>query len=456
RQEIGSDQLEKKHKRTGAGVVVALVDTGVTEVPDVSGRLVSVADPMASAVDLAGTAQVPCVNFSGEPDCADTFGHGTFMAGLIAGDGTSSKGTYKGAAPKARILSVKVGGRDGSADVSKVLAGIQWVVSFADTYKIKVLNLSLGTDSTAPTNVDPLNLAVQRAWVKGITVVVSAGNFGAERRVNTSGEYGTVTKPGDDPYVITVGAVDDIETTAITDDRLPNFTSWGPTAHGREKPDVVAPGGRLISLRASGSVIDGLPGAIDNNYRRGSGTSMSAAVVSGLAAQLLQGADASWTPDRVKAALMATAVPVASTDINAVGKGLVQGPQALTARVTFTPRTGTELGSAAGMGLLADSRGTVQTCLSDLLGCPLLLGEWTAQGRNWHGELYYTDSWTATGWYASQWVLDPTGRNWHTETWAGRNWHGAGWQGSTYDGGSADTRSYGEILPGSGSYGAWG
>jgi serine protease AprX len=414
---------------------------------DLAGRVVPVADPQ-----VPDGPAVECVNFSGERSCDDTFGHGTFLAGIITGNGSASGGSYAGVAPGAQIVSVKVGGADGSADVSKVLAAIQWVVSFADLYDIRVLNLSMGTDSTVSPHIDPLNLAVQRAWVQGITVVVSAGNFG---RPAAGASHGTVTKPGDDPFVITVGAIDDEETTTHRDDRLPGFSSWGPTAHGNAKPDIVAPGARLVSLRAPGSTVDGLPGIVDGTYRRGSGTSMSAAVVSGLAAQLLH-AHPGWRPDDVKEALLATARPVASDNRHAVGAGLVDGPAALQATITPTQRTAT---LSSGLGSLLDSSGsnlvTLAGCTSLLTLCGVLAEE-TSQGNNWQGIDYAENQWSPQTWYSSQWVTGLSGNNWQTSTWAtGNNWQGNNWQGSTWYG-EADQRSYGTTTQGSASYGAWG
>ena len=154
---------------TGRGVTVAVLDTEVASVPDLAGRLVQVRN------DLTGRTE-PCKNLSGELDCNDRYGHGTFIAGLVAGNGASSGGRWKGVAPGASILSVKAAGADGSADVSNILAAIQWVVSFKDQYNIRVLNLSLGTDSTQDWRTDPLNYAVERAWAAGMTVVVAASN----------------------------------------------------------------------------------------------------------------------------------------------------------------------------------------------------------------------------------------------------------------------------------------
>ncbi|MDP1805268.1 MAG: S8 family serine peptidase, partial [Acidimicrobiales bacterium] len=145
---------------TGRGVTVAVLDTGIADVADLAGRVLPVTN------DLTG-ATTSCVNLSGEPGCGDSYGHGTFIAGIIAGDGAASGGAYKGVAPGAKLVSIKVAGRDGSADVSTVIAGIQWAVSFKDRYGIKVLNLSLGTDGTQTYRTDPLNYAVEKAWASG-------------------------------------------------------------------------------------------------------------------------------------------------------------------------------------------------------------------------------------------------------------------------------------------------
>ena len=254
---------------------MALVDTGVADVPQLRERIV----PVGAAA---------CENLSAEPDCGDGYGHGTFMAGLVGS-----------VAPGAGILSVKIAGRDGSADVSNVLGAIQWVVSNAGRYKINVLNLSLGTDSTQDWRTDPLNYAVERAWAAGITVVTAASNRGPGA--------GTVTKPGDDPWVLTVGAVDDRGTSGLGDDLLPAFSSRGPTRSGQvAKPDLAAPGAHLVSLRSPGSEVEHAHPGGKGPLRRGSGTSMAAAVVSGVAA-LVMDAWPSWPPDRVKYALTATA-----------------------------------------------------------------------------------------------------------------------------------------------------
>jgi serine protease AprX len=422
---------------TGRGVTVAVLDTGVASVPDLSSRLVQVRDDVTGQI-------TPCKNLSGELDCNDRYGHGTFIAGLVAGNGASSGGTWKGVAPEASILSVKAAGADGAADVSNILAAIQWVVSFKDRYNIRVLNLSLGTDSKQDWKIDPLNYAVERAWAAGMTVVVAASNEGPAA--------GTITKPADDPWVITVGATDDRGTVGVSDDRLPDFSGRGPTAHGLAKPDVAAPGAHVISLRAPGSTIDTTyPNYIDGSYRQGSGTSMATGVVSGVAALTLQ-ANPDFTPDRVKYALTATARDAASSDPMAVGSGVVDASAASFSAPGGLANQG--LVRSNGKGSLALSRGSVQvktdsplgTVLGSVLGATL-----TAQLLLWNPGGYTGSMWVPSDWYVSTWEVN----RWNRVQWYGNDWPGTRWHGSTWQGQEQEDESYGSPLSGSAWYGAW-
>jgi subtilisin family serine protease len=422
---------------TGRGVTVAVLDTGVApNLADLSGRLVQVKD------DLTGQT-TPCKNLSGELDCNDRYGHGTFIAGLVAGNGASSGGRWKGVAPEARILSVKAAGADGSADVSNILAAIQWVVSFKDRYDIRVLNLSLGTDSTQDWRVDPFNYAVERAWAAGMTVVVAAGNKGPAPK--------TITKPADDPWVVTVGATDDRGTAGLGDDWLPDFSGRGPTAHGLAKPDLAAPGAHVVSLRAPGSTIDSrFPNYVDGAYRQGSGTSMATGVVSGAAALMLQ-ANPRFTPDRVKHALVATARGAASTDPMAVGAGVIDANAAAFSAPAGLANQG--LARSNGQGSLALSRGSVQVKADDPLGTvlgPVLGATLTAQLLLWNPGGYTGARWVPSDWYLSTWEVNRWYRvSWYGNDWPGNNWHDA----SSY--GQPQQESYGSPLPGSAWYGAW-
>jgi serine protease AprX len=418
---------------TGRGVTVALIDTGISNVQDLAGRILTVRD------DLTG-ATAPCENFTNEPTCDDSFGHGTFVAGIIAGNGAASGGLYKGVAPEANLLAVKIAGRSGAADVSSVLAAIQWVVSFKDRYGVKVLNLSLGTDSTQSYHVDPLDYAVEKAWQSGITVVVSASNRGPSPR--------TIAKPGDDPFVITVGAVDDLGTSGLGDDTLPDFSSRGPTAaDGLPKPDVTAPGAHVVSLRAPGSAIDQqFPNYVSNAYRKGSGTSFSTGVVSGAAALVAQ-ANPLASPDRVKFALTTTARKAASNDANSVGTGEIDAYSAAFDKWPGLANQGVAPGT--GTGLVDLSRGTVYVQTDDPLQT-VVTGTLTAQLLLWNPLSLYM-GWTGSNWYGSNWY----GSNWYGSNWYGSNWYGSNWYGSNWYGQENGSNWYGSNWYGSNWYGAW-
>jgi serine protease AprX len=425
-QVTGADQL-KNAGDDGHGVTVAVMDTGVSSMADTSSRLVSVAQ------DPLGLTHANCINFAGDGTCTDKYGHGTFLAGLIAGTGSASGGQYAGVAPGARILSVKIAGSDGSADVSKVIAAIQWVIAFKNTYNVKVLNLSLGTDATQSYQLSPLDYAVEKAWRSGIVTVVSASNLGPGA--------GTIDKPADDPFVITVGSVDDSGTVTTSDDTFPAFSGQGPTsADGLAKPDVAAPGVGLISLAAPGAAITtNFPPAMAAPYRQGSGTSMSTAVVSGLVADILS-ANPSWSPDRVKYALMSTAQPDATSDPMSVGAGLVSGFSALSAPAGLANQGITP---GTGLGSLQLDRGTVNIQVNGLLGLTVapLQGEITAQftpwnvvgmllttftGNSWWGNSWWGNSWWGNSWWGNSWW----GNSWWGNSWWGNSWWGAAWYGA--------------------------
>jgi serine protease AprX len=419
---------------TGSGVTVALIDTGIAGVADLAGRVLPVTD------DITG-ATASCVNLSGEAGCGDSYGHGTFIAGIIAGNGAASGGAYKGVAPGANLVSVKVAGRDGSADVSTVIAGIQWAVSFKDRYGIRVLNLSLGTDGTQTYRTDPLNYAVEKAWAAGVTVVVAASNRGPDA--------GTISKPGDDPWVITVGAIDDRGTAGLGDDAVPNFSSRGPTAaDGLAKPDVVAPGAHIVSLRAPGSAIDTqFPTYVGEAYRKGSGTSMATGVVSGTVALMLQ-ADPSMGPDRVKFALGATARATATGDRMVVGAGLVDALSASFAAPAGVANQG--LDRSTGLGSLDASRGAERVRLAATLPT-VASGLLTAQMGLWKPLQALYGPWTGSSWYGSSWY----GSSWYGSSWYGSSWYGSSWYGSSWYGGFEGSSWYGSSWYGSSWYGAW-
>jgi serine protease AprX len=293
-----SIQLDRAWRHTfGSGVGVAVVDTGIagdlSDFADLNGRGSRV---VASAVTN------PCAS-----DANDHFGHGTHVAGLIAG-----AGRYLGVAPDANLISVKVADDDGNTTVLDVIYGIQFAVEHRRSLGIRVINLSLSSSVAESYLTDPLDAAVESAWFNGIAVVAAAGNEGtAPDAVSYA--------PGNDPYVITAGAVDDRGTRMIADDVLAPWSSRGLTQDGVRKPEVLAPGVRLVAPLAPGSDFTELcPECIvDGRYFRLSGTSMSAAVVSGAVALILE-ENPGWSPNRVKGAILSTLeeVPGAGAELN--------------------------------------------------------------------------------------------------------------------------------------------
>jgi serine protease AprX len=401
RQAVGLSAIDRTYFRDD--VAVAVIDTGV-----------------ARTADLRGAVEAR-VEFTPGHDGVDRFGHGTHIAGIIAGDGSSSEGRWRGVAPAADVVSIKVAGPDGATDVSAVLAALQWVVINKDRHDIRVLNLSFGTDSTRTYLTDPLNYAVERVWRAGILVVAAAGNGGPHP--------GSIVKPGDDPFVVTVGAADIRGTADRLDDVVAPFSSRGPTTDGIAKPDLVAPGISIVATRAPGSWADlSRPLArVGTHYFKGTGTSQAAAIVSGIAA-LLYGADPGLTPDEAKAALIATSHGLAGQA--GAGSGLVDAARALQAvrAGTFAAASGgVPFVPSVGTGDLEPSRGSYHV-YSDLDGdgmAEAVTGEVDVLGRPWLPAPWAAAAWSRLEWAASPWrPLVGEFEDWEYRSWTGATWNG--------------------------------
>lgn len=278
-----SGAVRASRELSGAGVTIAVVDSGIYPHPDLGARIVG-------WIDLVRGKRTPY----------DDNGHGTHVAGCAAGDGSMSGGRFRGMAPKALLVGVKVLDKLGTGPLSRLLAGIDWVIQNRRRYAIRILSISLGAQAVGDAADDPLAIAVERAWQAGLTVVTAAGNAGPEE--------GTISSPGIAPSVITVGAMDDRESGSRADDLLASFSSRGPTAEGRVKPDLLAPGVGITSLRAPKSMIDKLQpeSRVGEWYATLSGTSMAAPIVAGLVALLLE-KEPGLDPTGVKERLMETA-----------------------------------------------------------------------------------------------------------------------------------------------------
>ncbi len=450
---IGADELHDLGW-TGAGIDIAVIDTGVNAVAGLDGFNKVIHGPDLSFE--SGT------QFYAQ----DTYGHGTAMASIIAGDDGDG---YQGVAPGSRILSLKVADNTGAVDVSQVIAALDWVTQYGqgEGLNVRVINLAYVTPSMQPYEIDPLADAVERAWEAGYVVVVSAGNEG----VSTGG----LTSPATDPFVIAVAAA---EGEAVAD-----FSAAGT----QRLPDVMAPGNRILALAALDSrLAQEHPDAIiDGRFLRGSGTSQAAAVVSGSAALLLQQRP-DLTPDQVKALLITGAVhkrgngnngnsngngngrgpfggiydffeaapadrdldPTIMADLlddvdtlfaswDGSGRGGIkfdkQGGSGMVdlARSTALPRLEVtqQFATSDGSGTLEASRGGNHIVLPD---GTILEGEVTFTGSSWTGSSWTGSSWTGSSWTGSSW----TGSSWTGSSWTGSSWTGSSWTGSSWTGSS--------------------
>src|SRR6202158_2455310 len=312
---IQADVAAAQFAFDGTGVGVAIIDSGVADHADMR--------------DASGASRVVYSQsfVAGDTTASDQFGHGTHVAGLVGGTGVSSglghgyEAKYAGVAPNVDIINLRVLDQNGFGTDSQVIAAIQQAIALKDTYNIRVINMSLGRPVFESYTLDPVCQAVESAWRAGIVVVVAAGNRGRDNSAGTHG-FATIGAPANDPAVITVGATRTMGTATRVDDGIASYSSRGPTLVDHlVKPDLVAPGNRLVSLRVAGSTLDknysqfevapgpGLPGTpppAPPKYFRLSGTSMATPLVSGAVALMLQ-QNPSLTPDQVKARLMKTA-----------------------------------------------------------------------------------------------------------------------------------------------------
>jgi serine protease AprX len=334
---------------TGAGVGIAVVDSGVTATADFGGRLTQV--------------QLP-----GQTSIADTYGHGTFVAGVAGGLGAD--GRYAGIAPRAAIYAVNVNDASG-VYTSNVILGLDWVDANRLAYNIRVVNISLSETTTSSYLSSPLDAAVERLWSHGVVVVVSAGNRGP----------GTMQyAPANDPFAIAVGAVDNGGTIATGDDTIASFSSSGTTPDGFSKPDLLAPGRQIASVLPGPTALGQqapLANLILGGYATMSGTSFAAPQVAGAAALLLQ-KHPEWTPDQVKWLLAQTGRSASG------GSGRVL-----------------DIGAAIGFS------GTVDDANQGVAPAPQTASTSdataTANTNSWNTNSWNTNSWNTNSWNTNSW-----------------------------------------------------
>jgi serine protease AprX len=446
---------------TGQGVDVAIIDSGIAPVDGLNapGKVVN----------------GPDLSFESQDDSVahiDTYGHGTHMAGIIAGRDTDAvSGSYVGdsthflgMAPDARLVSIKVADANGATDVSQMLAAIDWVVQHKDDagMHIRVLNLSFGTDSQQDYTHDPLAFAAEAAWRAGIVVVAAAGNAGYATGRTAPG----LTDPAYDPYVIAVGAADTNGTADRSDDTVADFSSSASSNKDR-LPDVVAPGTSVASLRVPGSHADDEfgngPGSVNDRFLRGSGTSQAAAAVSGAAALLLSQRP-NLTPDQVKRLLTTTADKLPNVAAVSQGNGeldLAQAGRTSTPKYTQSwPKSNGDgsLELSRGSTHLVDDNGVALTGEVDIFGNKIDTrklasaeskgvawgtdGSWNGSvwtgvsfgggdslsGHSWSGHSWSGHSWSGHSWSDYSW----SGHSWSGHSWSGHSWSGHSWSGHSW------------------------
>jgi serine protease AprX len=396
----------------GAGVTVAVIDSGVNEVPALAGRVVRGA------------------NFTSE-GTSDQYGHGTFDAGLIAGDGTDANGARTrlvGVAPKARIVSVKVADASGRSTIGQVALGLAWVISHRAAYGIDVVNLSMSTATPMSYDVNPLNALAEAAWFSGITVIVSSGN-GGRSTVSSA--------PANDPFVITVGSVYDKNTTTKHDDEVSPYTSLGRTIDGFMKPETMLPGQHVQSTLPAGTAlarqqtVTGLPAG----YGQLSGTSMATAVGSGFVALLLE-ASPGLTTDQVKGALTSRDhqhyEPSLTKAVHRAGhasaNGGVRPSMALAAAYAQLFEHTTDYGSIDWNALDWRAVAWDQATWTDV--------DWTAatwSSATWAEATWGSATWASLTWATATWATASwTSASWANASWADASWSDASWADASW------------------------
>jgi serine protease AprX len=385
---------------SGRGVTVAVLDSGVAADPDLNGRVLA------------------SVCFAGAQDASqhDKGGHGTHIAGTIAGNGYRGGGQITGIAPNANVVDVQVLNSKGNGRVSSVVRGIEWTVQHKAQFNIHVINLSFGAPPMGSYKYDAFAAAAEIAWQSGLVVVAAAGNVGP------SG--GTVESPGIDPYIITVGSTDDQTTPALSDDALGWWSSWGTPAESTARPDVLAPGRRIGSIYVPGSTLasllpehlvyatNGAP------YFNLTGTSMSTAVVSGTAALMLEH-HPELKPAQVKKILVSTARPFGTGSMLAgAGAGLIDA----NAAVQSPTRSSANLG-------LRPANSAARFLYSVVYGLPLAWNSLTYLGSNWTGLTWLSLPWTDATWDNIAW----DNIAWDNIAWDNIAWDNIAWDNIAWD-----------------------
>jgi serine protease AprX len=379
---------------------IAIVDSGIDATrSDVSGRVLG---------------QVNLTSLPGNQPTGDGYGHGTFVAGIAAGAAPG----YAGVAPKANLLSVDIMNDQGEATVADVVAAADWILQNKSTYNIKVANFSLHAVSRASVQFDPIDQAVEKLWLNGVTVVAASGNYAVN-----GAESGVQFAPGNDPFVITVGAADIGNRVSAFDDTPAPWSAWGYTPDGFMKPDIAAPGRYMIGPVPTSSVLySERPASVTSRgYMQLSGTSFAAPVVAGAAAMLL-GQHPGWTPDQVKGALMLTATPEPKVTLGQLGVGDVNIAAARALSMTHIPNPNAALNHFVG----AAADGTAVFNAAAWASAAHSSAAWASAA--WSDAAWSSAAWSSAAWASAAW----SDAAWASAAWASAAWSDAAWSDAAW------------------------
>jgi serine protease AprX len=397
----------------GKAPAIAIVDSGIQARADFGSRVV---------------ASVNLSTITGNTSSDDQRGHGTFVAGIAAG----ASPDLSGAAPGAPLVSVKVMDQNGQAKTSDIINACQWILDNKAKYNIRVANFSLHSSYSTNFYRDPLDRAVEKLWFSGVVVVAASGNYG----ISNTQPSGVLYSPGNDPFVITVGAVDTGGTLGSWDDAAAPWSAWGYTHDGFVKPDVSAPGRYMVGPVPAGSTLTTLKPAnmVGTDRIQLSGTSFAAPVVAGTAADMLA-RHPGWTPDQIKGALMQTARVVRGGNPSAAGLGEITASRAASAWATPNPNKGLErfVGPDSTGALAFDSMSWSSAASSDM---------------SWNSMSWADQSWSDMSWADQAWDA----MSWADQSWSDMSWADMSWADMSWADASQEDAAEGDDLNGSAGY----
>jgi serine protease AprX len=401
----------------GKAPAIAIVDSGIQARSDFGNRVIA-------SVNLSTIAG----NTATDPNpLTDQRGHGTFVAGIAAG----STPDLAGASPGAPLVSVKVMNDQGMAKTSDVIAACQWILDNKAKYNIRVANFSLHSNYSTNFYRDPLDQAVEKLWFNNVVVVAAAGNYGTD-----AGPSGVLYAPGNDPFVITVGAIDIGSSPSASDDTVAPFSAYGYTRDGFYKPDVSAPGRYMVGPIPSGSTIGALKptNLVGTDRIQLSGTSFSAPVVSGTVADMLS-RHPNWSPDQVKGALMRTARAVRSGNRKAAGLGEITASRAVQSNFAPNPNKGLDR-------FVATSTATGGTSFDSMSWASAAKADMSWNSMSWTDQSWSDQSWSDQSWASMSW----TDMSWASMSWTDMSWTDMSWTDmSAEDAAEGETASLSQI-----------